>query len=264
MKRKNALFLAMASLIIIGIPLVTKASEIREVSSIKSIGNIVYKSNAGSVELYAEDIAMLQECLKIPDEIFSPQLYSHEHSWAYSDINPASHKKHCMVCGDVIEKHKASRVSPCMISYNDMEYSGYMKSCSCGYEWEEEQLHNIVYASKSDSSHTLSCALSGTSYCSGMDTLEEEHSMIYNATDGSHHIGSCVDCDFEEDEQPCSFEEEGKDQEEIWKYCKCGNYITESSGGSEPLPEVPNPDETEAGESQEDDITKEVIEGGVL
>lgn len=293
MKRKKALLLAMASLIIIGIPLFTKASEIREVSSIKSTGNIVYKSSAGSVELYAEDIAFLQERLNtIPDEIFSPTIYSHIHNWEYFDIKSKSHTKHCAVCGDVIEKHKASRISPCTISYDGEEYPGIKKICSCGYEWEEEEEHNLVYASENDSSHMVSCALSGTSYCSGMDALEEEHSMIYsetdelhhmehcakcgftdslekehsmiyNATDKSHHIGFCVECDFEEEEQECSFEEEGEDQGEIQgeirKYCKCGNYITETVGSGEPLPEVPDSDEIE--EAQEDNLTEKVIDG---
>ena len=291
MRRKAALLLA--AVLLIGLPLLTKASEERN-SSIKSSGNIIYKSSDGSVELYAEDIALLQERLaSVPDEIFSPVLYSHSHSWEYFDITSKSHTKHCAECGDVIEKHKASIVSSCTISYGEKEYLGYKKSCKCGYEWEEEQFHNIVYESKNDSSHTLSCALSGTLFCSGMDSLEEEHSMmsfamdqsyhmescagcgftnfikkehsmIYYATDESHHMESCAECDLEGEEQECSFDEEvtEEDQEETRKYCKCGNYITESSSdGSEPIPEVSDPD---GEESNLDDLTKKVSEGGAL
>lgn len=283
MKRKKVLLLAMAALIIIGIPLFTKASEARDGSSIKSTGNIVYKSNDGSVEMYAEDIAFLQERLaSVPDEIFSPVLYSHSHSWKYIDITSKQHTRHCAGCGsshDIVEAHKATTVRSCMISYNDKEYVGSKKRCECGYEWEEEMYHNLVYSSSDDTSHMISCALSGTAYCSGMAARKEDHNLAAYTTDDSHHLESCMDCDFTGKEQECVFDEkvieEGDDGEEERRYCICGNYIVESSGGGdEPTPEVPDPGEewTETEqldlegteENSPNDLAENVSDGGIL
>lgn len=263
MKRK-ALLLA-AVVFICGIPLLTKASETKATSSgIKSIGNIVYQSRAGSVELYAEDIALLQEKLdSVPDEIFNPVLYSHMHSWEYIDITAKRHTKHCAGCGsshDIIEMHQAAERKTCMIPYDDEEYIGYAKVCECGYEWKEEMYHNLVYDPKDDETHTVSCALSGTEYCNGMSPMEEEHSMILYATDESHHLASCSKCGFTGEEE-CVFEEEitvDSDDEtadpEVRKYCKCGNYITESSsGGEEPEPEEPDPEKPDPEEPDPDE-----------
>ena len=297
MKRNMAFMLAL--FIFIGIPLLTKASETKATSSgIKSVGNIVYQSRAGSVELYAEDIALLQEKLNsVPDEIFNPILYSHMHSWEYIDITAKRHTKHCAGCGsshDIIEEHQAAKTNNCMISYDGEEYIGRAKVCDCGYEWKEEMYHNLVYDSKDDGTHTVSCALSGTEYCNGMSPMEEEHSMVLYATDESHHLASCSSCGFTGQEEECVFDEEitvDSDDEtsdpEVRKYCKCGNYITESSSGGsepdteEPDPEKPDPDDgedelkkpdppdpsgTETGESEETDDqteTEEESEGGM-
>ena len=277
MRRKAALLLA--AMFLIGLPLLAKASEEKS-SSIKSSGNIVYQSAAGSVELYTEDIAFLQERLaSVPEKIFSPVLYSHSHSWKYIDITSKSHTKHCAGCGsayDMIEAHKASTVRSCMISYEGEEYIGYKKVCECGYEWEEEMYHNLVYESKDESYHMVSCVLSGTAYCSGMISREEEHSMMCYPTDESHHLQSCMECGFTGKEQECTFDneivEEDEDVEEIRKYCECGNYIIESNnGGDEPIVEVPDPAEDEseteqsAADPEETEESQETVsEGGIL
>ena len=284
MKRRKAAIL-LAAVFLIGLPVLTKAAEERS-TSIKSSGNIVYKSSAGSVELYAEDIALLQERLaSVPDEIFSPILYSHSHDWEYIDITSKEHTKHCAGCGsshDMIGPHQASTVSSCIISYDGEEYIGDKKICECGYEWEEEVSHNLIYETKDESYHMMACVLSGTVYCSGMESMEEKHSMMFCAIDESHHQESCTECGFTGKEEECTFDieekeeieegEESKDSEEVKKYCKCGNYIIElSDGGDEPVPEVtdpdeegneidqPDPEETEVEESQ--DV---VSEGGIL
>lgn len=266
MKRNMAFMLTL--FIFIGIPLLTKASDTKATSSgIKSIGNIVYQGRAGSVELYAEDIALLEEKLaSVPDEIFNPILYSHMHSWEYTDITAKRHTKHCAGCGsshDIIEQHQVAKTSNCMIPYDDEEYIGRAKVCDCGYEWKEEMYHNLVYDPKDDETHMVSCALSGTEYCNGMSPMEEEHSMVLYATDESHHLASCSKCGFTGKEEECVFDEEitvDRDDEtldpEVRKYCKCGNYITESSsGGEEPDPEEPNPEEPDPDEG-EDELKK--------
>lgn len=77
----------MALLIFIGIPLGVKATSELGSSNIKSCGSIIYQDSSGSMELYAEDIALLQEKLSsVPNEIFDPVLYSHIHEWEYINV----------------------------------------------------------------------------------------------------------------------------------------------------------------------------------
>ena len=97
MRKKIGVLIAI--LIFTGIPLAVKATSENGNPNIKSYGSIIYKDSSGSVELYAEDIAFLQEKLaSVPDEIFDPVLYSHVHEWEYINVNKNTHTRHCAVC----------------------------------------------------------------------------------------------------------------------------------------------------------------------
>lgn len=238
MKKRGILF---AMVVLMGIPFAVKASETGNVG-IKSHGNIFYEDVNGSVKIYAEDILLLQKKLEsIPDEIFDPVLYSHNHVWEYKDITDQGHTKHCERCGskyDVVNMHIAAEDNPYTIFFDGHEYPGYEKVCECGYKWETEIYHNIVCTPKDETYHTLSCALKGTSYCTGMETYNELHVITLSPIDDSHHQRGCSACGYKgaiegcvfeiEDEKAADGEIEIEDMKEVRKYCECGNFITES------------------------------------
>lgn len=286
MKKKPG-FLLLALMIFVGIPFLTKASETKD-STIKSSGSIVYESSSGSVQLYAEDIALLQEKLAtVPEEIFDPFLYSHTHTWEYINITANTHTIHCAECGsshDVVNLHDAVTSELTTITYGDEGYPGYRKTCVCGYDWTEETYHNLIYTMKDDTYHTVTCVLAGTSYCSGMTPKDVEHFTRLSPTDESHHQSVCAYCDHTGEIQECIFEEiyEGdEDTETVTKLCECGNCITESKA-EEPAPELPDPEEegtepqpsdSEESESKQseqevesktDDPTEKISKGGIL
>lgn len=224
-----------ALLIFIGIPLVVKATSGSENSNIKSYGNIIYKDSTGSVELYAEDIALLQEKLSsVPDEIFDPILYSHMHEWEYININKNTHTRHCAGCGasyDMVSVHDAATLKVCTITYDGKEYPGYEKTCRCGYIWREEMYHNLIYSPVDALYHTLFCALDGTDYCKGMAAKNSEHITTAYPIDETHHQLICDYCEFAGETEECAFDydsiEDSEDATKIRRYCECGNYITE-------------------------------------
>lgn len=238
MKKRVGILFAM--IILIGIPFAVKASE-SDQTSIRSYGNIFYEDATGSVKIYAEDIAFLQEKLSsIPDEIFDPLLYSHDHVWEYRDITDQGHTKHCDVCGskyDVINMHTMDEQTECILTFKGEEYLGYEKVCECGFKWVEEAYHNLIYTQKDDMYHTSSCVLEGTSYCSGMEQGNSLHLINLYPTDSTHHRERCDECGYEGNTSECIFEiaredVEGEEPdpdeaEEDRKYCACGNYMTE-------------------------------------
>lgn len=243
MKKRTGILFAMV--ILIGIPFAAKASETSGPDDrvIRSHGTIIYEDDNGSVRIYAEDIALLQEKLaSIPDEIFDPILYSHTHVWEYIDITEESHTRHCSICGskyDVVDMHNEVAANPCNISFDGQEYPGYEKVCECGYKWKEEILHTLVYTQKDEACHTVSCALDGTAYCEGMETSDEPHEVTLEPTDGLHHQKVCAACGYTGDIEECIFEIELEEddveggmsaptvEKNVRKYCECGNYITE-------------------------------------
>lgn len=209
--------------------------------NIRSYGNIVYKDENGSVEIYAEDIALLQEQLSsIPEDIYESALYSRTHDWEYIDVNEITHMRQCNVCGTKITNaHKAINQEECSFRYNNKAYDGYNFTCKCGYTWQGERDHNYVYISSGAEKHTVACVLDGTKYCEGLARYEEEH--VLNAapiTDKTHKV-SCSSCLYKKDEI-CDFSEYFQDEitEEERLICECGNYIVI---GEDPEPE-PDPD----------------------
>ena len=250
MRKKTGLIVAI--LIFIGIPLAVKATEESGNSNMKSCGSIIYRDSSGSIELYAEDIAFLQEKLaSVPDEIFDPILYSHMHEWEYINVSQTTHTRHCAGCGssyDIVSVHDADASKICMITYDGKEYPGYEKICRCGYIWKEEMYHNLIYSPTDATYHTLSCVLNGTEYCSGLAARESEHIEIAYPDDESHHYLICEYCGFAGEMQTCVFDydsiEDSEDPALVRKYCECGNYITE-------------PKETVSGNSIEDEPDEE-------
>ncbi len=79
--KRNIAKIILAALFFIYIPCscyaYANSAEVPEVN-IRSYGSIVYEDENGTVKIYAEDIAFLQEKLSsIPKEIFDPAVYSH-------------------------------------------------------------------------------------------------------------------------------------------------------------------------------------------
>ncbi len=248
MKKRIGILLAMA--ILMGIPYAVKAAEPSGTEkAVKSYGTIVYEDKNGSVRIYAEDIALLQEKLaSIPDEIFDPVLYSHTHVWEYIDVTDQGHTKHCDICGskyDVTNAHSEALAKECTITYDGHDYPGYEKSCECGWMWKTENGHSTVYTTKDETYHTQSCALDGTSYCIGMEKVDLPHMIMLYPTDQTHHQKRCSECGYQGDIEECVFDlNETTDNEEnnasisevvgdavieVKKYCACGNYIVEST-----------------------------------
>lgn len=245
MTRRN-ICLLLACIFFIGIPGIARAAAAD--TGIKSKGNIIYESSAGSVKLYAEDIALLQEKISsIPEEIFDPYLYSHSHQWEYLDVTKETHKKHCSACGsayDVINPHTAALKKECNITYDGKEYSGYENACVCGYRWAEEMGHTIVYNPKDERCHTITCELAGTQYCIGKELQEEAHGFNLYPIDQNHHQNVCDTCDYKEEQEECTFDEEiiMEDTGEKRKYCICGNYSIIPDPGEVTEPENPDPE----------------------
>lgn len=241
MKKSVGILCAMA--ILIGIPVVTKAAagdSEAEDKAIKSYGSIIYEDKNGSVKIYAEDINLLQEKLSsIPDEIFDPVLYSHNHVWEYRDVTDQSHTKHCDICGskyDVTNMHSEilEMEKDCTITFGGHDYPGVEKTCECGYTWIEETAHTMVYTQKDDMCHIQSCALDGTPFCTGLEEADLAHMITLIPTDGTHHQQECFDCGYQGDIEECVFEFDLPEElekayaAEARKYCACGNYTTES------------------------------------
>lgn len=271
MKKGIGILFAMA--IFIGIPVAVKASGASIIAdeAINSYGSIIYEDANGSVRIYADDIALLQEKLaSIPDEIFDPVLYSHAHVWEYVNVTDQGHTKHCAICGskyDVVSNHMEAEAKECAISYNGEIYQGYEKICECGYKWEEESYHHLIYVQKDETYHTISCALEGTSYCSGVDISDAPHVMILQPVDALHHQNICGDCGYQGTIEECVFEvvedmDEELDLEEtegLRKYCACGNYLLEpETDVTDPGVVVPETrvTENEINKEQQDEFEK--------
>lgn len=215
--------------------------------NIRSNGNIVYKDENGSVKIYTEDIALLQEQLSsIPEDIFEPALYSRTHDWEYIDVNEISHMRQCNVCGTKITNaHKAVNQEECSFTYNNKTYDGYSFTCKCGYIWQKEKDHNYVYISFDEENHTAACALDGTKYCGGLTEYEEEHVLsAAPITDETHNV-TCSSCLYKK-EETCDFTEYFQDEitKEERLICECGNYIV--------IEKKPDPDQEHEFESEPD------------
>lgn len=238
MKKKTAyLILAMAAVIGISVP--SFAANSRNYADgtlpLKSKNTLKYSGADGKVELYADDLELLADkVVTIPDRVFDPDIYTHSHTWEYININEQTHTKHCQECGsdnDLTNKHTAIQQENTSISYNGNTYSGIRYTCECGYQWIKEKSHSYVYMPVDDISHSITCALDGTAYCSGLRAYEEEHVFgeIIADSDNMHHTVRCDSCGYEKT-QECDYtdhSEVSEDGMEITWYCECGNRITE-------------------------------------
>ena len=193
---------------------------------------------------------MLQEKLaSVSGDIFDPKVYSRARERKYIEPTLSEHV------------HRAASVSYCMITFEGEKYTGYEKKCKCGYGWKEEMYHHLIYQPVDDNYHRIACVLSGTSYCGGLASREEEHYTILCSLDESHHQSICADCGFTGQIQECVFADETmKDGEkqlgEMKKYCQCGNVITEPEAQDQEEEEIGGTDDREpqpeVGEAEDD------------
>lgn len=238
--KKKIVYLILTAVIILGISVPCFAASantgnIGDISSLRSRNRLKYQSAEGSVELYSDDIMFLADKIStIPNRAFDSGIYSHVHVWEYIDINDLTHTKHCEECGsenDITNPHTAAQRESYEISYDGSTYGGARLTCECGYQWIRESSHNYIYTYVDDTKHSVTCALTGTEYCTGFDSYEEEH-VFDEATadnDGLHHTLKCSSCGYERVEE-CDYTDHfeiDEDAAEITWYCQCGNYITE-------------------------------------
>lgn len=198
-KKKICLALAVLSVLAFGMTAFAAGTD-DAMTAIRSQGALVYRSAAGNVALYSDDIALLAEKIStMPEETYDPHAYAHTHVWDYTDREDGvTHTQHCTVCGETLTcAHAALSMSACTITCDGVAYEGWECSCACGYQWQIEQMHNYVYtvSAENDAVHTVHCALSGTDYCDGMVSFMQEH-LYADATpdDDATHTEICLYC----------------------------------------------------------------------
>lgn len=218
-----------------------------------SAGNIIYSDGSGVLAFYGEDIALLEgKIATIAGGQYDPAVYSHIHQWKYIDVNDQTHTKHCDLCGaayDTINAHTAGAKEPCVISQGEAVYDGYRYRCECGYQWEKEVPHNLIYVFVDENGHTVSCALNGSAYCNGMTEHVEEHDfdIMPDSDNSGYHICICSLCGYSKSE-PCDYtnDPEGADGDTSQR-CICGRTLTDDE--SDDLGES----EEQENEGQEDE-----------
>lgn len=220
---------------------------------LKSYGNIIYEDENGTVQLYADDIALLKEKISsIPEDIFDAGIYSHVHEWKYINVNEETHTRTCEKCGsqhDITNTHKPVKSEECSLEYHSKIYDGYMNTCKCGYTWETEKTHTNTYSIVDETKHRVTCALSGTKYCAGMEAYDEGHTLSFVPKDNNTHAIRCELCSYEKTEN-CSYAKEVQDENTGVKklLCECGNYVVVTE---DPEPD-PDPDQNPASDNGED------------
>lgn len=241
--------------------------------TLASRGSLIYEAGKGRterLEWYAEDLLLLKEKLStIPDHCFDPACYTHVHNWVYQNINESTHTKHCDGCGSAFDStgvHAAVREERCVISHAGQAYPGRKSICECGRQWMLETSHTLLHEPIDAVNHKIRCALDGSVYCRGYESVTEEHYAYYYVPDedGTHHGKICLDCDYRE-EEPCSFtleeapmqgetedetpKEDQTVQDEGLRWCVCGNCSNakqedvETNPEEEPVPVVGEPPE---------------------
>lgn len=228
-----------------------------------SRGSLVFEDNRGRLEWNTEDLLLLKEKLSsIPNQCFDPACYTHDHNWVYQDINESTHTRHCDGCGsafDSISGHMAVREECCVISHDGREYPGQKFICTCGWQWMRETAHTLLCEPVDAVNHTIRCALDGSAYCRGYESVMEEHYAYYYVPDedGMRHGKVCLDCGYREEEL-CSFtleeapvqeKTEGENskedqavQGEVYRWCVCGNCMKQEAAQEDPAqPDVGEP-----------------------
>lgn len=268
-----------------------KAEQSAAWSGLSSRGSLVYQEGKRKAAVYAADFLFLNGKLAtMPEETFDPVRYTHTHQWEYRDVNEKTHTKHCGICGDAFDLesvHSVSHEEDYTIRHEGVEYPGRRYRCVCGWQWEREASHVIVFEAADEINHRSRCLLENTVFCRGYESVMEEHyAYRYDPCgDGTHHRKSCIDCGFQGETEECSFTleakpEDGDDRDTDFLYCMCGNGRaaetegdqngTDASGaggpdstdGSEEPSDVPakeEPGET-AGEEPEESLDKPGVE----
>lgn len=179
-------------------------------TGLSSRGSLIYHEGEKGAQIYAADFLLLRDRLNtIPDTVFEPACYTHTHRWEYLHINGETHTRHCEFCGeayDLVDKHRAERRESCMLSYQGAEYPGIRYTCVCGYQWEREEAHTLLFETVDETCHRSRCCLEGTPFCMGYEPVTEEHYAFHYipCEDGRHHERICMDCGYR-DEEECSF-----------------------------------------------------------
>ena len=161
---------------------------------IRTRGCITYTDGGGTVRIYKEDFTLLaQKISSIREEAFNPAIYSHVHTWKYTDLNDRTHTVHCDLCGeayDTTNAHMQNTKESFEIVHGGNTYAGYRCRCVCGYEWQREAAHNMRYTVADETKHTLVCLLAGTPYCGGLASETEEHVFTLLVNDESPSTGT--------------------------------------------------------------------------
>lgn len=179
-------------------------------TGLSSRGSLVYREAKKGAQIYAADFLLLRDRLNtIPDTVFEPACYTHTHRWEYLHVNGETHTRHCESCGDafdLVDQHRAERRESCTLSYQGAEYPGIRYTCACGYQWECEEAHTLLFEAVDETCHRSRCCLEGTPFCAGYEPVTEEHYAFHYipCEDGRHHERVCMDCGHR-DEEECSF-----------------------------------------------------------
>lgn len=264
MKKRRIIF-ALAAAVCILFPCYAYASS-ESASNRASVGSITYRDGSGVLTFYGEDIALLEgKIASIEGGQYDPAVYSHIHQWKYIDVSGQTHTRHCDLCGvayDTINAHTAGTKESCTISQGEAVYDGYRYRCECGYQWEKEVPHNLIYAFMDENGHTVSCALNGSAYCNGMTEETEEHDfdIMPDSDNSGYHIRICNLCGYSKSE-PCDYtnSHEGADGNTL-QCCICGKTITDNEsddlGESEGQESEGQEDEEQGSEAQDSENTE--------
>ncbi len=226
-----------------------------------SRGNLAYRQKETGAQVYAADFLLLRDRLStIPDTVFEPACYTHTHQWEYLDINGENHTRHCEICGsayDLVGAHKPKEMGNCTLSYDGAQYAGISYICDCGYGWEREEAHTLVFDSVDENTHRSRCRLDGSDFCTGYEPVIEEHYAYHYkpCEDGIHHERICMDCGYQ-DQEECRFSvpdtdgDGGNDGES--KRCWCGNVEKPDAETEEDVSGTEPEDEKADAETEED------------
>lgn len=179
-------------------------------TGLASRGSLVYREEEKGAQIYAADFLLLRDRLDtIPDTVFEPACYAHTHRWKYLHVNGETHTRHCESCGDafdLVSAHRAKQRENSTLSHEGVEYPGIRYTCACGYQWEREEAHTLLFEAVDETCHRSRCCLEGTPFCQGYEPVTEEHYayQYIPCEDGRHHERVCADCGYR-DEEECSF-----------------------------------------------------------
>ncbi|MDE6405202.1 MAG: hypothetical protein K2M20_06090 [Lachnospiraceae bacterium] len=232
-------------------------------TGLSSRGSLVYQAGKRDAAVYAADLLLLHEKIAaIPEEGFDPVRYTHTHQWEYRDVNEKTHTRHCGLCGDAFDlvcAHSVSHEEDGILHHEGAAYPGRRYRCVCGWQWEREATHVVVFETVDQVNHQSRCLLEDTAFCRGYEPLTEEHyAYRYDpCEDGTHHTKSCIDCGFEAETEECGFTleakpEDGDDRDTNLLYCVCGN-----GQAAETEEEQTGTDASGDGEQEGQDITGE-------